>query len=326
MRSPTTGRWPGLRRKCSALLLGGIFLAAPASSPLAQEPQKKEQPIEIPTAPRGKKLILKDGSFHLVRSYERKGDRVRYYSVERSAWEELPADMVDWEATRKAEEEQNQREAEQREKVVASEQKARAEEVDVDASIEVAPGQFLPEGEGMWVWDGKMFTPLSQVGADPKLDKKRLLGQIFVPVPIIPTRHRIQIAGKKAELRLTTAQPEFYFRTADQREPEIQLIRVRVKGNVREVQVVDTNLVGEQNAKAQIVAMQRWKAARGVYRLTLGESLEPGEYVLAEYISSDPQSSEPATTMNLYVWDFGVDAVTPARHGGPPPPAPQKRP
>ena len=45
---------------------------------------------------RGQKLVLKDGNFQLVRSYERNGERVRYFSVERNDWEEIPAAMVDW--------------------------------------------------------------------------------------------------------------------------------------------------------------------------------------------------------------------------------------
>ena len=47
--------------------------------------------------------MLKDGTYQLVRNYEKNGERVRYFSVERDAWEEIPALMVDWEATKKAE-------------------------------------------------------------------------------------------------------------------------------------------------------------------------------------------------------------------------------
>src|SRR5262245_39807943 len=45
------------------------------------------------------KLYLKDGSFHVVREYKVMPDRVRYYSIERSDWEEIPADLVDLKRT-----------------------------------------------------------------------------------------------------------------------------------------------------------------------------------------------------------------------------------
>src|SRR5271155_1186062 len=45
------------------------------------------------------KLYLKDGGYHLVREFQVQSDRVRYYSVERSQWEEIPLDLVDLKRT-----------------------------------------------------------------------------------------------------------------------------------------------------------------------------------------------------------------------------------
>src|SRR5262245_15301124 len=99
---------------------------------------------------RGKKLVLKDGSFQLVRNYERKGDRVRYFSAERGDWEEIPAELVDWDATKKAEAASEKADDELVSKVHKQEEAAKIETVlDVDASLQVAPGTFLPPGEGL---------------------------------------------------------------------------------------------------------------------------------------------------------------------------------
>src|SRR5579863_165182 len=48
------------------------------------------------------KLYLKDGSYQLVKSYQIEGDRVRYYSLDRSQWEEVPLSLVDFTATQAA--------------------------------------------------------------------------------------------------------------------------------------------------------------------------------------------------------------------------------
>ncbi len=288
--------------------------ANPQNKPSEQTGKdNKDQPQEAPLAlPKGKKLFLKDGSFQLVREYEQKGERVRYYSVERSSWEEIPADSVDWEATRKADAAEARRRKETLEKVHAMHAAERAADLeDVDASIEVAPGVFLPGGEGMFVVEGHTVSLLTQAAADAKLDKGRLLEQVLVPIPVVPTRFKIHIAGKHAALRLTTAQPEFYMRTADAREPEMELIRAEVKGDKRQIESVSRQITGQQTEKRKAISIQQWRVAKGLYRFTLSQPLEPGEYALAEILPDG---------MNLYVWDFGVD-VSGAR-----PSSPQSRP
>ena len=77
--------------------------AIPAQKSTAEQSTQGETSTLAVPLPKGKRLVLKDGTFQIVREYQLQGDRVRYYSVERSDWEELPAALVDWDATKKGE-------------------------------------------------------------------------------------------------------------------------------------------------------------------------------------------------------------------------------
>jgi len=272
-----------------------------SQSPAGSATQAPSQ-TNLPALPRGKKLILKDGSFQLVREYKLDGDRVSYYSLDSSQWEEMPAALVDWDATKKAQGDDAQRDAAIVAKVDSQEKARRAEMVlDTDASLEAAPGIFLPPGEGLFEFDGKAILPLTQAHTAENLNKKQLLKQVLVPIPIVPTRHTVSIPGTRAHLRFNTGQPEFYMRTADSREPQMELLRVHIHGDARQVENLD-ELFGETHATRDSISMQRWEIAQGVSRFTLSQPLPPGEYAFAEIVQGQGTS--------LYVWDFGVDQST----------------
>jgi hypothetical protein len=276
------------------------------SSPLSlQSPAEQSKPeasqTTAPALPRGKKLLLKDGNFQLVREYKIDGDRVRYYSLDSSQWEEMPAALVDWDATKNAEAEESRRDAAVVAKVDTEERARRAEmKLDIDASLEAAPGVFLPPGEGLFVFDGKAILQLAQAATAENLSKKQLLKQVLVPVPIVPTRHTVTIGGARARLRLKNGQSEFYMRTADGREPEMELVRAHIHGDERQIENLD-QLFGETHATRDSISMQRWAIAPGVSRFTLSQTLPPGEYVFMEIVQGQGTS--------LFVWDFGVDGA-----------------
>jgi hypothetical protein len=281
----------------------------------------KDDSAGVPVLPRGKKLVLKDGSFQVIRSYERNGDRVRYYSVERGEWDEIPAAMVDWDATAKAEAADKANEEAFAKKIHTQEQAQNVIVVtDVDASLQVAPGVFLPQGEGMFVVAGKSVTLLEQAGSARKTDKKQFLKQVLSPIPIVPSKINVEIPGSRAKVRVTTAQAEFYLREAPpdperaspivkssrpgESGPEVELVKATVKGNNRRLESI-RNLFGEQiDTQRTTISVERWEVAPNVYRFTLSQPLPPGEYALAEILQDG---------MNLFVWDFAVEGTASAK-------------
>ena len=219
----TTRRQGSGRLLAPTLLLAAVGLAflrgrlsRPARTRTAPGPG---QQTAIPqTLPRGKKLVLTDGSFQMVREYQRQGDRVRYYSVERSAWEEIPASLVDWEATQKAEADDAARDKDLSQKIKASELAARTAGIDSDRSLEVRPGVILPDDAGLYVLDGKQVSTLEQDLAVSRVDKARTAERVLTGVPLIPSKHHIELPGKTAKLRIHGSEPEFYFRPVDGRD------------------------------------------------------------------------------------------------------------
>jgi hypothetical protein len=284
-----------------------------------QSPDTKQSSAEDAAAAarltRGKKLVLKDGNFQLVREYQRKGDRVRYFSLERGDWEEIPAALVDWDGTAKAQVESDKASAALLGKIHAQEEASKIETVlDVDASLQVEPGVFLPPGEGMFAIEGKSVTQIEQVGSQVKTDKKTFLKQVLSPIPIVPGKRNVEILGAKAKTRINTSGPEFYLREAApdpdhdsgvyhsgrarETGPEVELVRATVKGNKRQLESIRSMFGQDVGTERKSIAIQRWEVAATVYRFTLGEPLPPGEYALAEILPDG---------MNLFVWDFGVD-------------------
>jgi hypothetical protein len=297
-------------------LAGGCVYAqnpSPAGAP-SSSTAKSSDPSNVA---RGKKLVLKDGTYQIVREYQRNGDHVRYFSEERGEWEEIPASMIDWDATAKDQAETEKMAAAEVAKLHRQEEVKRMDNVsDIDASLQVGQGAFLPSGEGLFVVEGKTVRLLTQAGSRTKTDTLRTIEQVMSPVPIVPGKKNVVLEGTRATLRLRTTTPEFYLREPPpdpdrvspilkssrpgESGPDLVLLRAKVIRNGRQLEAINT-LMGQTISKTMDeISVQRWEVAPAVYRFTLSQALTPGEYVLAEVLEDG---------LNYYVWDFGLDGA-----------------
>lgn len=279
------------------LLLGlakGVPLAAQAGGGSSDNSTaSSEQGI------RGKKLILKDGTTVIVRKYQIVGNRVRFYSVERSDWEEIPSSLVDWKATHKA---ASQAEKQEKQAIALAHQVDLEEHpgsLNVSGGLDLPPGVLLPGGDGMYAYNGHSILALKADLAKSRLNKGRFVAKLISPIPVVATRYTISLSGKRAKTRIADSEPVFYFRTSRGSHSKFLLIRARVKGKEREIGFLSENL-GQKKTEAQEIPLNVQTLDRDAYRITATQDLSPGEYVLAEMLPA-------AQTIDLYVWDFGID-------------------
>lgn len=263
---------------------------------------------------RTKRLILKDGSYQAVSKYEVKGERVRYYSAERYAWEDLPSSLVDWDAT-------NMYNENPVANAVTSDPEAEAEEAaeqarDEAASPTVAPGLRLPDVGGVILLDQYNGKPelneLLQNGADIKKNTgKNVLRSVVNP--LASAKQSFELEGAHARVQAHVPRPVLYVNLgADATTSPISLVehyrimRVQQKEKSRVIGNLNIKFYGKVSQSQQkFVPARAEKVNAGPWiRITPEQDLEPGEYAVVEMLEEKE--------MNLFVWDFGVNPKAPA--------------
>jgi hypothetical protein len=270
----------GLLLTLAAASCGALF--AQQQQPPAQQappPQQTDPPAKqekgdpgAASLPRGKKLYLKDGSIQPVREYEKTGDTVHYYSLLESQWEEIPATLVDWDATAKAEADDAAKDKDFASRVAKEERNREAiPQLDIDASLMVAPGVFLPQDLGMFALAGSKVFPLATIRTQVRADKGRVTEQILSPIPLVPGRQRVMIKGKRSAVRLPAGELQFYLRIhVEDTEPDIDLLRLHPDGEERRVEWITTPVASEPIEQRENISILKWQVAKGVFRFTPG--------------------------------------------------------
>jgi hypothetical protein len=290
--------WTGFKRACFST----AFFAAGVVLPLAAQALTK--------------LYFKDGSYQLVKEYKVESDRVRYYSVERSRWEEVPLALVDFDKTRH--EEQQERAVERKEVEEAKKTENERFEGVVTTGLEVAPGIHLPGDEGVFAFDGVRVIRLVASPAEIVRDKKRMALLMAMPAPLLKSRSLVVLEGPRATLRVNSLQPTFYVQSTDNAGARVDLVSVKAGKNSRVVEKVQGGIgVGPSGELRETIPLERRQVAPGVYQLKPLAPLPVGEYVLGELVGDK---------LNLDLWDFGVDGAAYHTPTGETPPVLRKTP
>jgi hypothetical protein len=179
---------------------------------------KKPLPLkpEIPGVQVNHRLILKDGSYQIVRKYEVIGNRVRYISVERGGdWEELPEDLIDWPATRKWEKQQadlaEQASPAMQEAADLDKEEAAQRQSQKEKMPEVARGLNLPDQDGVFVLDEYRGIPqlVELVPSTGDLQMARQHG-IRSVLPLQSQTAHVELDGAQAKVQIHVNEPTLY--------------------------------------------------------------------------------------------------------------------
>ena len=232
-------------------------------------------------------LVLSDGTRIAVREYEKQGERVRYFSLERGQWEEVPTGIIDWDRT----EAFNER---AREAALASEAEERRERIaERRARTEL---HSVPLDDGVYYLGDDGLLPVEQAFYDIGKSKKRTVLNVLAPVPVTPGKRTLAIKGLAAKTVTRDPKPAFYMRLDRFSRFGISRVKPEAKRDRRVVQQIFTIPKSEEQAEAQEeIDVFRQQLAPLVYKVWPVEPLEAGEYAVIEYT--------PGET-NLRVWDF----------------------
>jgi len=238
------------------------------------------------------KLYFKDGSDQLVREYQVENDRVRFYSIDRDDWEEVPASLVDLDKTKaeiKARADAVREDAAAQDAENKAERAARKE----IASVPAEPGVYLIDDQKPALQN---LTPLKVGESKVVTNKRRSILKAISPVPLVPGKATLELDGLHSSQGTANRSAEFYIRLSE--EERFGIVRLgEHKGNRVIEKLTIQPVINETTQEPDLVEVFSQQVADGLFKIWPQKPLEPGEYAVVQY------SMEK---LDMQVWDFFI--------------------
>jgi hypothetical protein len=232
------------------------------------------------------KLYLKDGTFQLVREYKVEGDRVHYYSAERSEWEDIPLALVDLKHT--------EGEVAEHKKAIEAEAKILSEEDKAERALQDEIMR-IPQNPGAYYIDGKETKKMKAAESLVHSNRGRSVLKAMSPIPLVTGKATLEIAEPHSLTILSLDRPELYIQL--EKEERFGIVKLTPRGAVRIVEKITTMPVTKEIVEEpeEVEIFRKQLTPDGLYKIWPQKPLEPGEYAVIEY--------QPGK-LNMQVWDF----------------------
>jgi hypothetical protein len=234
------------------------------------------------------RLYMKDGGFELVREYKIEDGHLKYYSVERSEWDEIPAELADLKRT-ESERSARQEAVDKTSRQIEDEDQARR-----DALAEI---KKIPRDPGVYMLDNDQLRIFKMADCAVHDDKKRTILKYVSPIPLVAGKSVLETNGEHATEIVKDKRPEFFLQTTN--DDNIGFIRLTPAKGIRIVERITiapvVNEITEDRDKVEFFSKQLTDS--GLYKIWPQEDLKPGEYAIIEYTDGK---------IDARVWDFRV--------------------
>ncbi|HWF07916.1 MAG TPA: hypothetical protein VG297_05600 [Bryobacteraceae bacterium] len=235
------------------------------------------------------KLYLKDGGYQLVREYKVDGDKVSYYSVERSDWEDIPAELVDLKRT--------EAEAEARKETLTKQSQELDDEAQAakDARREI---QRIPQDPGVYRLEEDKLRIFNAAESTMHNAKGRNVLRALSPVPLIPGKATIEIPAEHSSSIVKESSPEFFMQLSA--FDSFAMIKLAPEKGIRVVEKITIESITKEmmEERTLVPTFTKQLSENGLYKIWPQDALPQGEYALIEYTEGKA---------NPQIWDFRIE-------------------
>jgi hypothetical protein len=214
---------------------------------------------------------------------------VKFYSVDRSDWEEVPVSMVDLKRTA----------AESSAKQGVLDRQAK--EMDDEAAAARAEAEELakiPQDSGVYRIENGVLRTFKVADITVRTPKGNQVLRMLTPIPIIAGKSTVELAGEHSANVVREERPEFYFQLSQQQS--FGIIKITPQKGVRVVEQVETIPISKEmiEERTSVPVFTKQLPGENFYRIWPQEALPVGEYALIEYMEGK---------VEMRVWDFRVE-------------------